>query len=169
MKKFFPLILLSVALLAGCEKPETGVTFPFYDPKIVIDNPKDLNIAAEGGPCTLRYNVVNPILDGRTSAAAQAPWIHSIDCSHYKEIRFTAEPNPAPQRSRSQILTLTYTYGEQKTVQKEVTVTQAAAGKASTKKAAADITSTDKAPADKAPADIASTDKSSREASAESL
>lgn len=148
MKKFFPLILLSAALLAGCEKPENGVTFPLYDPKIVIDNSDDLNIAAEGGPCTLRYNVVNPILDGRTSAAAQAPWIHSIDCSHYKEIRFTAEPNPAPQ-SRSQILTLTYTYGEQKTVQKEVTVTQAAAGKASTEKAAAD--------------------KSSRETSAESL
>lgn len=126
MKHFFHLITLSAILLTGCEQPKNEETPPADEPKIELGDQNNLALPAEGGNFTITYSIANPVDGGQISAEAADTWIHDFSYAEEGAITFVADAN-GQSESRSQAITLVYTYGDGKTVQAQINAVQDAA------------------------------------------
>ena len=92
------------------------------DPSISADN---VNIAASATGGSIAYTVNNPVDGGVVTAAEKGTfdWL-AVGTETTSPISFTAEENTGAERSAT--VTLTYTYNTSETVEKDVTITQAA-------------------------------------------
>lgn len=118
MKKFFHFTLLSAIMLTGCHKPATE-----NSPQITLDNQTFLDIPGEGGTVSLTYNITDPVEGGQISVEPTENWIHDIDCETSGIITFLADANET-EESRSQIITITYTYGEGQSTKAQINAVQ---------------------------------------------
>ena len=90
------------------------------DPYITA-NDVEITYNATGG--SIAYTVENQVQGGQLTAATTSTWL-TLSNNFASPIAFTCEANAAGKRTAT--VTLTYTYGAKTTVNKEVTVTQAA-------------------------------------------
>ena len=102
-------------------KKVTGDVLP---PSITASN---LNIAYDATSGEIEYTLTNPATNGNLSVSENVDWINNaaVNTSESK-VTFTTTANEATT-AREGVITLTYTYGNNETVTKDVTVTQAAA------------------------------------------
>lgn len=91
------------------------------DPAIEAD---DVNIAYDATQGAITYTITNEVDGGNLTATTQADWITIGTVG--ETVPFTATANEAAA-AREATVTLTYSYGDNQTVTKDVTVTQAAA------------------------------------------
>lgn len=106
-------------------------TFAFYkrvdanapqDPSFTISDNDELDHDATSG--SFNFEVNNPVNDGTTTVTENVEWISDVTISG-NSVTFTTTANEATT-SRSGVITLTYTFGDNETVTKDVTITQAA-------------------------------------------
>lgn len=115
---FFALCAAAVAF-AGCNKDN------FVAPELELAV-SELSIPAEGGVSSVSYVVANPAEDGLLDVVAAQSWVSAISNDVAgKNVTFNVEPVCALE-SRSQVLTFTYTYGDNQVVKKEVLLVQSA-------------------------------------------
>ena len=126
MKKYLFLIAMSAALLTGCKKDNLGNQDQPTDVPSIETGTASLSIPAQGGTIELTYEIINPAEDGQISAEQAENWIHDFNCDTDGKISFTADANESTD-SRSQELTLTYTYGDGNSVQAKIDAVQDAA------------------------------------------
>lgn len=111
-----------LALFNSCEDENNGKV-----PQIVVPLHGDMTIPAEGGTQTLTYGIVNAVDGGQIFASPNQDWIGDFNYDNASSISFNAEVNDQTS-NRSCILTLTYTYGNGKEVQKQLNIIQTASG-----------------------------------------
>lgn len=120
-----PAFVTGCLLIAGC-KDVGGPDTPAPELE-VADGQTTLIISAEGGAHSIAYSVSNPVEGGEVEAVASEDWIKDIACGEDGLIVFNAEPNlnhdQAPE-DRSSLLTVTYIYGDDQLVKKEINVIQ---------------------------------------------
>ena len=115
-----------------CYKSEGGniadQTFKFFRlvdstlPRLtVLDVNVDLDYNATSG--SISYTLVNPVSGGEVTAKSSENWL-TLGTVKATEVPFTCTANEA-NTERTATVTLTYTYGDNETVTKDVTVTQA--------------------------------------------
>lgn len=95
---------------------------PSTDP-VISANDIDITYDATGG--NIAFTVENPVNGGSVSASTDANWL-TPGSETTSPISFTCSAN-SENTARTATVTLTYTYDSNKTVTKDVTVTQAAA------------------------------------------
>ena len=109
-----------------------GQTFAFYKkvtggvvpPSITANN---VEIAYDATSGEITYTLNNPATNGSLSVLENVDWISDAVLSTTEsKVTFTTTANEATT-PREGIITITYTYGDNETVSKDVTVTQAAA------------------------------------------
>ena len=108
-----------------------GQTFAFYKkmtgalpPSIIAD---DVEIAYDATSGEIVYTLNNPATNGSLSVSENVDWISNpVLSTTENKVTFEATANEATT-AREGIITITYTYGDNETVSKDVTVTQAAA------------------------------------------
>lgn len=83
----------------------------------------DVNIASGATSGEIKFTVENPVEDGVLTAATTASWLNLGSVG--EKIPFTCDAN-TESTARTATVTLTYTYETNKTVTKDVTITQAA-------------------------------------------
>ena len=83
----------------------------------------DVEITYDATAGSIAYTVENPVQGGQLTAATTSEWL-TLSNNFASPIAFTCSANAAGERTAT--VTLTYTYGAKATVNKEVTVTQAA-------------------------------------------
>lgn len=81
-------------------------------PRIQLGTTGNLVILPEGGEQSFTYEIVNPVDGGQLSANYEDSWLGTLNTDTAGEVSFTAEANTTGS-SRSTIITLTYTYGDQ--------------------------------------------------------
>ncbi len=91
-------------------------------PSFTISNNNEIAYDATSG--SFNFTVNNEVTGGTVAVSENVDWISNAAVSG-NSVTFTTTINTAT--SRSGVITLTYTYGNNETVTKEVTVTQAAA------------------------------------------
>lgn len=124
MKKFF-ISCLSIAavVLTGCKKGPDGPDAPTPELELAGGN-VTLTVSAEGGTQSITYNITNPVDGGVIEAVPADSWINTISVDEAnKTISFNVDPNEVAE-ARSQLLSVTYTYGEGLVVKKEMNVIQ---------------------------------------------
>jgi len=86
----------------------------------------NVNIAASATGGSIAYTVNNPVVGGAVTAIEKGTsgWLTAVGTETTSPISFTAEANTGAERSAT--VTLTYTYNTSETVEKDVTITQAA-------------------------------------------
>lgn len=95
---------------------------PSTDPVIVASNPDELDYNATNG--SISYSITNSVSGGALNASVpNGSWI-TIGAINDSSVAFTCTANEE-NTSRSETVTLTYSYGNNETVTKDVTVTQA--------------------------------------------
>lgn len=82
----------------------------------------DVNIAYNATSGSISYTVENPVAGGVLTASTTSGWLTCGDVNA-SEVPFTTETN-AGDEERNATVTLTYTYNNDQTVTKDVTVTQ---------------------------------------------
>lgn len=112
-KVFYFMALTAIVLLAGCKNEKEEVNIP--DPEITLSSTEDIVVSYEGGIATVAYEITNPVDGGKISAAASESWISNFNYDAANEVSFEVEANTVPEE-RSATITLTYTYGDGKTV-----------------------------------------------------
>lgn len=95
---------------------------PSTDPSVSAD---DVNIAYDVTGGSIAYTLTNEVTGGVLSATSSENWL-TIGTVNSTAVPFTCSANEA-NTERTATVTLTYTYGNNETVTKDVTVTQAAA------------------------------------------
>ena len=109
-----------------------GQTFAFYKkvsggvvaPSITANN---VNIAYDATSGEIAYTLNHPVTDGSLSVSENVDWISdAVLNTTESKVTFTTTANEVTT-AREGIITLTYTYGDNETVTKDVTITQAAA------------------------------------------
>lgn len=126
MKKTLLLFLAGAFVLAGCDKnnEENGVeTTDPNAPKIEVGVTGNLTVLPEGGEQSFTYEIVNSVEGGEMFASADE-WLGEITVTD-DAVVFSAEPNESGA-VRSTIITLTYKYGDAKTVTAQVNAIQEA-------------------------------------------
>lgn len=123
MKKYLFLIAMSAALLTGCKKDNLGNQDLPTDVPSIEAGTATLSIPAQGGTVELAYEIINPAEDGQISASQAESWIHDFNYDTDGKISFTADANESTE-SRSQELTITYTYGDGNSVEARVDAVQ---------------------------------------------
>ena len=94
------------------------------DPVITAEN---VNIAYDATSGEIAYTLNNPATNGNLSVSENVDWISNpVLSTTESKVTFTTTANQATT-SREGIVTITYTYGNNETVSKDVSVTQAAA------------------------------------------
>lgn len=124
MKKFF-ISCLSIAavVLTGCKEGPDGPDAPTPELELAGGN-VTLTVSAEGGTQSITYNITNPVDGGVIEAVPADSWINTISVDEAnKTISFNVDPNEVAE-ARSQLLSVTYTYGEGLVVKKEMNVIQ---------------------------------------------
>ncbi len=82
----------------------------------------DVNITYDATGGNIAYTVENPVQGGQVTATTTSTWL-TLSNNFASPIAFTCDANEAGERTAT--VTLTYTYGNEQTTTKEVTVTQA--------------------------------------------
>lgn len=123
MKNLFHFLSIAaiIAIVSGCEK----TTVSNSDTAIRITSPDPVTVSYEGGTMTISYEIENPAEGGEISAAASAGWISAPEYTSAEEINFSVEPNTGSEE-RTATVTVTYTYGDGKTVDAVANVKQGA-------------------------------------------
>lgn len=131
---YYKVITLESALTAA-----TSVTFTSTSERVVFwgvnteeegssENPsisaENVNITYDATAGQIAYTVNNPATSGSVSASTTSDWL-SVGNGNTSPVAFTCSANSAGAE-RTATVTLTYTYGNNETVTKDVTVTQAA-------------------------------------------
>ena len=102
-------------------KKVTGSVVP---PSITANN---VSIAYDATSGEIAYTLNNPATNGSLSVSDNVDWIsNAVLNTSENKVTFTTTANEATT-PREGIITITYTYGDNETVSKDVTVTQAAA------------------------------------------
>lgn len=108
---FFFIVITAILTIAGCKKDnEEGIV-----PEITLSSTEDIIVSYEGGTSAVAYEITNPVDGGKISAAASESWISNFNYDAANEVSFEVEANTVTEE-RSAIITLTYTYGDGKTV-----------------------------------------------------
>ena len=107
-----------------CDMSKATITLAAQstDPSITASN---VNIAYNATEGEIAYTLTNEVTGGVLSASTNANWI-TLDQGTASPISFTCTAN-SETTERTATVTLTYTYGDNQEVTKDVTVTQAAA------------------------------------------
>ena len=103
----------------GVNAEEEGT--PSNTPSITASN---VELAYNATSGTIEYVLNNPTNDGVISASSNTEWISDVAVIPASAVSFTSTVNTASTQ-RTGTITLTYTYGDNQTVTKNVTVTQA--------------------------------------------
>lgn len=124
MKKYYLCLVAMIAVLAvSCKPEETKL------PEPVLSVESDLIMAAqEGGPYEIAYTVENPVENGIVSAVISTEnvdWITDMDYSTPDVVKFNVAVN-AGVEFKEAVITVNYTWAEDKRVSKEVKVRQEA-------------------------------------------
>ena len=100
------------------------VTGDILPPSITANN---VSIAYDATSGEIEYTLNNPTTDGNLSVSENEDWIsNAVLNTTESKVTFTTTANEATT-SREGIITITYTYGDNETITKDVAVTQAAA------------------------------------------
>ena len=90
-------------------------------------NASNVNIAYDATSGEIEYTLNNPATDGSLSVSENVVWISNAVLNETEsKVTFTTTVNEETT-DREGVITITYTYGDNETVTKDVTVTQAAA------------------------------------------
>lgn len=126
MKKTIFMMLGCTLLAAGCQKPENGDENRKPDtpaPEIQLDdNSGNLTLTSWEGTDTIAYRIINPVEGGTVSAKSAEDWIDGFGYDIPDAITFSYQANEG--ESRSSIISITYTYGEGLSVEKQINVIQ---------------------------------------------
>ncbi len=122
--KYYKITLSGSSSGGGCGQ-ESQIRFTKYSaPTVPSISADDVEITYNATSGSIGYSVSNPA-DGVMTATSEAGWLSAFtNDGENSEMDFTATANTGIERSAT--VTLTYTYNTDKTVTKEVTVTQAA-------------------------------------------
>ena len=105
--------------LAGCDNEEQKVV---PDPIINVDTETVIELPPAGGSASFVYSIDNPVENGRLEAEPSDTWMSDFTTTD-DEVRFRVEANET-EELREGTVSLTYVYGEDKTVNAVVNVSQ---------------------------------------------
>ena len=111
---------ITALLLAGCDNEEQKVV---PDPIINVDTETVIELPPAGGSASFVYSIDNPVENGRLEAEPSDTWMSDVTVTD-DEVRFNVEANET-EELREGTVSLTYVYGEDKTVNAVVNVSQA--------------------------------------------
>ena len=111
---------ITALLLAGCDNEEQKVV---PDPIINVDTETVIELPPAGGSASFVYSIDNPVENGRLEAEPSDTWMSDFTTTD-DEVRFNVEANETEELREGSVL-LTYVYGEDKTVNAVVNVSQA--------------------------------------------
>ena len=111
---------ITALLLAGCDNEEQKVV---PDPIINVDTEAVIELPPAGGSASFVYSIDNPVENGRLQAEPSDTWMSDFTTTD-DEVRFRVEANET-EELREGTVSLTYVYGEDKTVNAVVNVSQA--------------------------------------------
>ena len=111
---------ITALLLAGCDNEEQKVV---PDPIINVDTETVIELPPAGGSASFVYSIDNPVENGRLEAKPSDTWMSDFTTTD-DEVRFRVEANET-EELREGTVSLTYVYGEDKTVNAVVNVSQA--------------------------------------------
>ena len=111
---------ITALLLAGCDNEEQKVV---PDPIINVDTETVIELPPAGGSASFVYSIDNPVENGRLEAEPSDTWMSDFTTTD-DEVRFRVEANET-EELREGTVSLTYVYGEDKTVNAVVNVSQA--------------------------------------------
>lgn len=111
---------ITALLLAGCDNEEQKVV---PDPIINVDTETVIELPPAGGSASFVYSIDNPVENGRLKAEPSDTWMSDVTVTD-DEVRFNVEANETEELREGSVL-LTYVYGEDKTVNAVVNVSQA--------------------------------------------
>ncbi len=106
-----------------CWIKKVVVTYSNGDPNAPSITADNVNIAYNAEEGEIAYTINNPVEGGKLTASTKDSWIVPDDATASK-VPFICDTNDGAKRTAT--ITLTYTYDTDKTVTKNVTVTQAA-------------------------------------------
>lgn len=115
---------LCILTMTGCKDTLTEQSVPELE---IAGGQNVLTVPAEGGTQTIAYTVRNPVEGGRIEAQTAEGWINSFDYETENQIIFNVDSNITQgiaAEDRSQILTITYIYGEGSVVKQDINVIQ---------------------------------------------
>ena len=110
---------ITALLLAGCDNEEQKVV---PDPIINVDTETVIELPPAGGSASFVYSIDNPVENGRLEAEPSDTWMSDVTVTD-DEVRFNVEANETEELREGSVL-LTYVYGEDKTVNAVVNVSQ---------------------------------------------
>ena len=110
---------ITALLLAGCDNEEQKVV---PDPIINVDTEAVIELPPAGGSASFVYSIENPVENGRLEAEPSDTWMSDVTVTD-DEVRFNVEANETEELREGSVL-LTYVYGEDKTVNAVVNVSQ---------------------------------------------
>ena len=111
---------ITALLLAGCDKEEQKLP----DPIIKVDNEAVIELPPAGGTASFAYRIENSVENGYLTAepSESDTWMSDFTITD-SEVSFSVEANET-EESREGTISLIYTYGENKTVNAVVNVSQ---------------------------------------------
>ena len=111
---------ITALLLAGCDKEEQKLP----DPIINVDNEAVIELPPAGGTASFAYSIENSVENGYLTAepSESDTWMSDFTITD-SEVSFSVEANET-EESREGTISLIYTYGENKTVNAVVNVSQ---------------------------------------------
>ncbi len=111
---------ITALLLAGCDKEEQKLP----DPIINVDNEAIIELPPAGGTASFAYRIENSVENGYLTAkpSESDTWMSDFTITD-SEVSFSVEANET-EESREGTISLIYTYGENKTVNAVVNVSQ---------------------------------------------
>ena len=114
------LVAMSAAIGGTCGF--TGVTVYYVEDQTPVIVADDVIIAFDATNGSINYTINNPAESGALAASTTATWITLGDAVD-NAVAFTCEANELTE-ARTATVTLTYTYGDNETVTKDVTISQ---------------------------------------------
>lgn len=126
MKKTILIFLAGLMALASCQKNNENGPEPEPEtetPDIQLAISGNIILTSWAGLDTIAYTVTNPAEDGKLTATASETWIDGFGYDISNAVTFSYQEN-ASGESRSSIITLEYTYGENLSVEKQINVIQ---------------------------------------------
>ena len=138
MKRFyFFVVAMLMALvsfsLIGCDPDDTGKVPPDPDDSTEVTTPQlnitlegDLQIDPQGGDYQFEYELLNEVSGGTIGVSLEegCDWITDLNYNVKGVVTFTVPSNESGA-DRSTVVTVTYTYDEDKTVQDAINIVQA--------------------------------------------
>ena len=116
------ILLAGLCLSYGCEEEIQTQENPEIQ---LLKN--SVAVPGDGGTVDIGYRILNPVAGGELSAVPSADWMHDFTQVNDTLMTFSADPNDSGME-RTGSITLSYRYGDDKSVTAELDVTQSMAG-----------------------------------------